>query len=206
MRNITAQFLAALLGARDNGIVPRTFVYITAKRIDDGSPVTLGMWTGDDDINIGVVSGITGNVENRVYYGALNLVIGDIPRVSDMTIQTLTIEMSQVAAVTQILSREYDLRLAKVEVHEMTLDVRTRQPSAIPQVAFLGEIDSAPLTTPAIGQDGKVSLSVNSDAISMLARINPAKSSFEGQKRRNGDGWGRYASTVATWNIQWGQK
>lgn len=38
MRNISPVFHDALLKARDNGIAPRKFVYITAKRLDNGLP------------------------------------------------------------------------------------------------------------------------------------------------------------------------
>ena len=57
-----------------------------------------------------------------------------------------------------------------------------------------------------MGQDGDITISCVSAAISMLERSNPVKSSYEGQKRRSGDEWGLYSSTIATWTIPWGQK
>lgn len=205
MKSIDGNFFSALTASRDQGIMPRQFIWITAKELNSTVPVTFGIWTGDDDISISVVSGTTGLPEARLYYGALNLTISDMPRVSDMTAQSISLEMSQVADVTQLIARGYDIRLAKVEIHEMTLDTATGQLSASPQLAFLGQVDTAPIETPAAGQDGKITLNVISDAISMLNRTNPQKSSYEGQKRRANDQWGKYASTVANWSIPWGQ-
>ncbi|MCM2472159.1 hypothetical protein HGO38_01540 [Rhizobium sp. CG5] len=206
MKNISTGFLAALVAAREDGIVPRRLVYITAKDRETGDPVEVGIWTGDDDVNIPVLSGLTGTEETRTYYGGLNLSVGEIPRVSDLTTQTVTIEMSQIAEITQLLVRGYDVRLAKVEIHDLLLDPRSRMPVAPAEIAFLGEVDGAPIDTPAAGSDGKITLNVVSDAISMLSRTNPAKSSYQGQKRRSDDRWGRYKGTVGNWELPWGQK
>ncbi|NTG46584.1 hypothetical protein G6M04_04300 [Agrobacterium rhizogenes] len=206
MKNITSAFFAALTGARDRGLVPRRFVWIKGKSFDTGVTNPIGLWTGDDDINITVVSGITGLPEARTYYGGLNLQVSPIARTADLTIQTVTITIGQIAPVAQQLVRGYDLRLAPVEIHDMAFDTVTRQPSAAPEIAFLGITDGAPIKTPAVGQDGNVEISAISAAIAMLERTNPAKSSYEGQKRRSGDEFGLYSSTVANWQIPWGQK
>lgn len=206
MKNITSAFLAALTGARDKGLVPRRFVWIIGKDIASGAPASIGLWTGDDDINITVTSGVTGLPEARAYYGGLNLQVSPIPRTADLTIQTVTITIGQIAPVAQQLVRGYDLRLAPVEIHDMAFDTATRQPSAAPEIAFLGIVDGAPINTPSVGQDGDVEISAISAAIAMLERTNPAKSSYEGQKRRSGDEFGLYSSTVANWQIPWGQK
>jgi hypothetical protein len=206
MKNITSAFFAALTGARDRGLVPRRFVWIKGKSFDTGVINPIGLWTGDDDINITVVSGITGLPEARTYYGGLNLQVSPIARTADLTIQTVTITIGQIAPVAQQLVRGYDLRLAPVEIHDMAFDTVTRQPSAAPEIAFLGITDGAPIKTPAVGQDGNVEISAISAAIAMLEHTNPAKSSYEGQKRRSGDEFGLYSSTVANWQIPWGQK
>ena len=83
MKNITSAFFAALTGARDKGLVPRRFVWITGKDLASGAPASIGLWTGDDDINITVTSGVTGLPEARTYYGGLNLQVSPIPRTAD---------------------------------------------------------------------------------------------------------------------------
>ena len=206
MKNITSAFFAALTGARDKGLVPRRFVWITGKDLASGAPASIGLWTGDDDINITITSGVTGLPEARTYYGGLNLQVSPIPRTADLTIQTVTITIGQIAPAVQQLVRGYDLRLAPIEIHDMSFDTGTRLPSAAPEIAFLGVADGAPVKTPAVGQDGDIEISAISAAIAMLERTNPAKSSYEGQKRRSGDEFGLYSSTVANWQIPWGQK
>ncbi|MFB2562424.1 hypothetical protein [Rhizobium sp. IMFF44] len=206
MKNPDPNFLAALQGARDNGLSIRSLVYFSVKKLD-GTPVELGVWTGDEDMAISVMSGVTGQMVYREYYGG-GLVedIDPIPRVSDLTIQTVTITLSQIASVTQQLARGYDIRLGKVEIHRAILDRKSRRPVSAPELDFMGEIDGSPIDTPQIGEDGGIQINAVSDAISMLTRKNPLKSSYEAQKRRSGDEFGKYASTVSTWDIPWGQK
>ncbi|WP_457662096.1 hypothetical protein [Sinorhizobium medicae] len=207
MRNITAALLTAITNARENGIVPRTLIYVTAKNRVIGLPESVGVWSDHEDANITVLSGITGLPETRLYHGAGALLeVSEIPRVSDLTIQTVTIGLSQIANVSQQLVREYDVRLAKVEIHQVLLDPKSGQLVSVEAPVFLGEVDGAPITTPAVGGEGSIELKVISDAISMLTRTNPRKSSYEAQKRRQGDEWGLYSGTVATWKIPWGQK
>lgn len=206
MKNVSAAYQAALLGARDGSLVPVTFVWFRAKNRATGLPEELGMWTWDEDLQINVLSGTTGLPVTRTYYGAVNLEVSDIPYVSDLTVQTVAIGMSQIADAAQQLVRGYDLRLAKCEIHEMTFDTLTGQLSSAPEIAFIGEVVGAPVKTPSIGNNGSIEISVISDAISMLTRTNPAKSSHEGQRRRRGDDWGINSSTIRNWPVPWGKK
>ena len=205
MRNLSPAFLAALQAAQDGGIVPVRLVWVQAKDRATGLPVEVGFWSGDEDQEITVVSGSTGLPVVRLYYGAVNLDISEITYVSDLTIQTVTVSVSQIADIAQQLVREFDVRLAKVEIHEMCIDPETGQLAAMPELAFLGEVDGAPIRTPAAGGEGSIDFAVRSDAISMLTRRNSRKSSHEGQRLRSGDEWGKYSSTVATWTVPWGK-
>lgn len=205
MRDISPSFLDALMRSQETGIAPRQFLYINAKRTEDNSPVSIGFWNGDDDITISVVSPITNLLEARNYYGFQNLQISPIIRNSKLQIEEVTVTLSQITNEAQQAIRGYDLRLAKAEVHECIMDGRS--PVAPPECVFLGEIDSAPLNTPEAGSDGNISVTMVSDAISMLNITNPLMSSFEGQKLRNpNDHFGKYASTVSKVDIPWGRK
>lgn len=207
MRNISAAFFNALNASRDTGISPRQFVWFTVKDRATGLPVNAGFWTGDEDIAITVISPITGLPEGRTYFGAQNLFISPIVRVTDATIQSVSISLSQISPAAQQLIRGYDARLGKVEIHEMLIQPRSNQVVSPPEIVFLGEVDKSPITTPSIGEDGSLDITAVSDAISMLSIKNPAKSSAEFQLRRNpNDSFGRYSSTIATWNIPWGTK
>lgn len=149
---------------------------------------------------------MTGLPVQRTYVGGVNLDIEEIPRVSDLTIQTVNISLSAIAGVTQQLVRTYDARLAKVEIHTGLLSTVSRNPVDEPEIEFLGEIDEAPIETGAVGEDSLITLAVRSDAIAMLTRTNPRRRSHEGQKRRLGDEFGRYSNVVGTWRVAWGTK
>lgn len=205
MRNISSDFLQALLKAQDNGIVPRQFLYINAKDALNNAPVSIGFWNGDHDISISVLSPITNLLEARNYYGFQNLSISPIVRNSKLQIEEVTVTLNHISPEVQQAARGYDLRLAKAEIHECVMDGRS--PISPPECVFLGEVDAAPINTPEVGSEGEISLTLVSDAISMLNIPNPLLSSFEGQKQRNpNDYFGKYASTVSKVDIPWGRK
>ncbi|WP_430259778.1 hypothetical protein [Neorhizobium sp. IRS_2294] len=207
MRNVDPDFMAALADAPERGIVPRKLVSITAREF--GHPTvleTVSFWTGDENVDITVTSGVDSQPSTRLFYGGVNLEIGSIPRVSNLTIQTVPVSISQLADPVQQLVRGYDVRLGKVEIWDMLLDPATRLPVGTPQLVFFGEVDGSPIDTPSVGGEGLVTIRCVSDAISMLTRKNYTKSSYEAQKLRGGDEWGKYANTVKTWRIPWGQK
>lgn len=206
MKNISAEMAAALAAGRDKGLVPRQLLLVEAIERSTGLPFLRGFWTGDDTIALGVPDRDTGIIVNREFIGGVNLDISPIPRVSDLTIQTVTVDLSQIAIAVQEIAREYDLRLAKADVYEVTLNPLTKLASGNPEIVFMGEVNGNPIDTPAVGDEGSIELELNSDAISMLTRTNPRKSSYEGQKRRSGDEWGKYSSTISSWSVPWGQK
>ncbi|MET3601807.1 hypothetical protein [Martelella mangrovi] len=205
MKNVSASFMDALVNARERGLVARSLVYVTARDRDTGVPVALGFWNGGEDIDIYVIDGESGSVVTRTYVSGVNLEVPEIPRVSDMTIQTVDIKFSQIAPAVQQLVRGWDVRLAPVEVHQLLLDPETGQAAGPAEVSFLGIVDGQPVETPAAGEEGAITLNLISSAIAMLARTNPLKSSHEGQKRRDGDEFGRYSGVVENWDIPWGQ-
>ena len=114
--------------------------------------------------------------------------------------------MSQIALPAQELVRGRDLRLARCEVHEMQVDLDTGQLATTPEIVFLGVVDGAPISTPAAGGEGGILIAIASEALLMLSRTNPRRSSHESQKRRSGDQFSRYASTVSSWDIPWARK
>lgn len=205
MRSISINNQLAVSQARDKGIIPRDFFWITVKHLETGDPAPFGFWTGDDTLSVDVMNANSGEIETRVYVGDVGLKIGDIPRVSDLTIQTIEVELSAIAPAVQSVIRGYDARLAKVEVHAGWLDTVSRGIVDLPEIDFLGEVNGAPIETGAAGGESKVTLNIVSDGISMLTRTNPSKRSYEGQKRRGGDEFGLHSNAVKAWRIFWGE-
>lgn len=205
MRNASPAFLTALNDARTKGIAPRRLLWVAGKRRDTGAPAPLGVWTGDEDLTFSVRDGQTGETVQRVYYGlGAALIIPSIPRVSDMTIQTLAIKLPHLHPVINSMIREHQPRFAKVDIHEVLLSTESRLLVGNPEIAFLGEVDGDPVETGAVGQEGSVTLNVASDAIRSLTRINHAKRSHAHQSQFNGDTFSMHTSAVANWDINWG--
>lgn len=204
MRNISVANQLALSNARDKGIKPRDFFSIWARDRETGDPVEICLWSGDEDVTLEVISGTTGLPVERVFYGGVNLERGEIVRSSDFTIQSLEVSFSAIAQVCKSIVFEHDPRLAKAELHEGWIDTASGLITDDPEIEFLGEVDGAPVTTGSVGQDSKITLKLVSDAISMLARRNPRKRSYEAQKRRSGDEFGKYRNSTQSWQVKWG--
>ncbi|MCK3776475.1 hypothetical protein MZK49_07000 [Ensifer sesbaniae] len=205
MLNAPAAVAVALEAAPQKGLSERRLVYVTVTDRATGDPVPIGAWTGDEDLTMQIISATTGLEETRTYYAMPALKVGEITCTTDMTVQSASIEMPQIADVVQALIRTHDARLARVEVHTLYLDVDTGQQLGT-LVDWVGEVDKAPIRTPPVGEEGAATFRTVSDLMSMLTRINPRKSSYEGQKLRQGDEWGKYASTAGNWKLPWGQK
>jgi len=205
MRSVSLATQQALTEARDKGLAPRQLLWITVKDRTTGAPGSFGFWSGDYPVDIPVISGTTGLQVTRTYTGDVNLSIGNIPRVSDLSMVQVEITMSAIPTITQQIVRGYEARLAKVEIHSLQLSPATRQPVAAAEIEFLAEVDSAPIETGAAGGESLIKFSVVSDAISMLTRTNPRRRSDEAQQLRGGDRINRYSNAISTWKIAWGQ-
>ena len=197
----TADYLLAR-----QGVIPRDFVWITAKNLVTGLPESAGFWNGLDTVDVTVISGTTGEEVTRTYaaWGSL-LKIDPIQRSPEINIRTIKLALSQISPAVQAIFRGYDTRLAPVEIHRGFMDLETHQPIAPPTVRFVGWINKAPINTPAVGGEGGISVDVVSHA-RMLTRTNSAKRSDESQKRRDGDRFRRYSSVADQWDFWWGEK
>ena len=211
MRNQPIAITNILAAATADGIVSRKAVWIVARSRDTGAEAALGVWSGDEDVNLSVLSGESGILVSRPYYGGGNLLkVGDYARTSDMTVQTVTIDLSHLADVARKIVREYDVRRARVEIHDIIFDPATGRPSAADLAEFTGIVDGSPIKTPKVGGEGSAVLSCVSEVMALLTRTNSEKSSYEAQKLRTeggevADELFKYASVVSTWeDIKWG--
>lgn len=187
------------------GHVPRYFVWIVARDRGTGAPATIGLWNGDDTVDVTVIRAETGQAETRTYHAAGSLLGHDpIPAVSDLSVRTIKVALSQINVAVQQAVRGYDARLARVEIHRGLLSLETRQLVAPPVSIFDGQANGAPIETPAVGKTGSVSLSVVSHT-RMLTRTNPQKRSDESQKLRSGDRFRRYSGVAGQWDFAWGE-
>lgn len=203
MRDISNENAAALAARR---LVARDFLWIVARNRDTGDPVPDGMWSDAGIQDFDVIDPDTNNSVNRTYYGAGTLVsISDIPMVSNLTVQTITIVMSQVHDRVQTLIRTYDCKQARVEVHRGLFDPSTRQLVDPAICRFVGFVDQVEVKTPAENEEGSVTFTCSSHTQEMT-RSNPDTRSHESQLLRDPtDTFYIDTAVVGTWEHFWGK-
>lgn len=203
MRDISAENLAALQARR---LVARDFLWIVARDRVTGNPVPDGMWSDVGTIMAPVINPDTGGAVSRSFTGAGTLVsISDIPLVSNITVQNVTITMSQVSDHVNDLVRAYDCKQARVEIFRGLFDPDTRNLVSPAPPRFVGFIDNIKITTPAEGDEGSVILSCASHTQEMT-RSNPDTRSDASQKLRNhNDDFYADTTVVGEWEHFWGK-
>ncbi|MBP0438416.1 hypothetical protein [Tianweitania sediminis] len=204
MRAISAANQAALAA---RVLVARDFLWIVARNRSTNAPEAVGFWSDVGDVSAQVRSPDTGQVENRAFYGSGTLIaISDIPLVANITVQTVTIDLSQLDELVEQAARLYDLRQAKVEIFRGLFNPDTRQMVAPAECRFAGFVDGAPITTPSEGEAGSVRLECRSHTQEMT-RSNPDTRSHASQILRSpGDDFFADAGTVGEWEVFWGRK
>lgn len=202
-RALSAGNIAALAERR---LVARDFIWFTVRNRTTGAPVSDGYWSDVGQINALVINPDTGAAVSRLFYGVGALIsISDIPLVSNLTIQNVSITLSQVADRVNDLIRTYDCKQGRVEVYRGLFDVASRVMVAPAVPRFVGTIDEAPITTPVEGQEGSVTLSCTSNT-QELTRSNPDTRSDASQKLRSStDDFYADVTVVGTWELFWGK-
>ncbi len=196
--NVTTALAARALVARD-------FLWIVARDRSTGAPVTDGMWSDVGNVTAEVIDPDTGMAVSRTFYGSGTLVqVSDIPLVSNVTVQRVTITMSQVDDRVEALIRTYDVRQARVEIFRGMFDPDTRLLVAPAVPRFVGFADEVEIRTASENEEGAVILTCASHTQEML-RSNPDTRSHESQKQRSAtDDFFVDATVVADWDIKWG--
>ncbi|MCE8421539.1 hypothetical protein LZ190_23305, partial [Rhodovulum sulfidophilum] len=163
--------------------------------------VMLGLWSGDEDIQI-TVPLPEGGTQSRTYIGGCGLSVSGLQYVGDLSDQPVTVTMSQIADAAQQLVRGYDVRMAECEIHATSM--RGGVFVSAPQVMWVGIVDEGPISTPGVGGEGGISLTVRDELLVQLSAVNPATSSNAHQRGRNAsDDFCKYASTVSSREVQW---
>lgn len=188
------------------GVIPRSFVWITAKNRDTGAAETVGFWNGLDSVDVSVIDGVSGLPVTRTYHAAGSLLaVGNITRTPELEVRTLRVGLSQISEAVQLVVRGYDVRHAPIEIHEGYLDLDSQQLVGDAIVDFVGWVNGAPIDTPAVNQNGGIQLDCVSHS-RMLTRTNPAKKSHEAQKLRSGDKFRQYNTVAGQWQYWWGER
>jgi hypothetical protein len=201
-RSVSAENYAALQARR---LVARDFLWFTVKDRTSGDPVFDGYWSDVGTYTADVVDPETGGTTSRQYFGSGTLIsISDIPIVSNLTVQNLTITLSQVADRVNDLIRTYECKQGRVEVHRGLFDPNTRALVAPATPRFVGYIDTIDIQTPKENSDGGVVISCTSHT-QELTRANADTRSDASQRLRSAtDNFYQDTAVVGSWQIFWG--
>ena len=199
MRNLSAATEAALLAGT---IVPRDFMRIVARNRTTGAPVEECFWSDVGNISAQVIDPETGNAVTYNFFGAGDLIgVDAIPLVSNLTVQTIGVQFSQIADTVNELVRVHDLSQARVEIFRGLYDPATMKIVDPAEPRFVGFIDGASIETPAEGEFGRVGVKCKSHTAE-LSRNNPDTRSDESQQERHpGDTFFQDVGNTAEENI-----
>lgn len=202
MKIYSPNTVAALAARR---LMPRDFLTITARDRATGAPVTVGFWSDLANVSALVVDPDTGAAVARDFYGSGSLIeISDIPAIAGVTVQNVTITMSQLHDQVEQAIRLYDCKQARVEIHTGLLDPDSRQLVDPAESLFVGFVDSIEVRTPSENEEGAAILTCTSGTQELL-RSNPATRSHEDQQvRAPGDAFFKDAAVCGDWDHYWG--
>jgi hypothetical protein len=203
----------ALVAAPQAGLVTRDAVTIFARDRSTGDTTTFAFWLGIDTVTTDVIDGDSGDTVSRTFVGQGGAVDGtplisvsDVPSTNDLSIREVSVVLSQLHPTVLDMITSCDVRLAAAQVHRFLLDPATQNVVAPPICHFIGYVDAAPLATPVPGDEGNITLTINSDT-QELTRVNPAKLADQTQQRRHaGDKALQYVAVLgAGIDLPWGE-
>lgn len=185
-------------------LVPRDFIRLTVRDRQTDAPYSEGYWSDVGDITATVVDPDTGSPVGHLFHGANELIeIDPIPRVSNLTVQSINVYLNQVHVKINNLLRFYDPKLGRVTIWRGLMGPNWRFASPA-QLRFDGFIDSPEFMTPKEGSFGYAVLSCKSRTAE-LTRGNPSTRSDEDQRARSAnDNFFQDVAVVGEWQGNWG--
>lgn len=203
MRNLTEETYAAL---QARALVARDFIWFVVKDRETGDPVTDGYWSDVGDVSAQVIDPNSGGVVARTFHGAGALIqISDIPLVSNITVQTVQVRLSQVSDRINDLIRGYECKQGQVQIWRGLFDPDSRLLVAPATPRFVGFVDNIEVNTPAENDDGGVMLTCVSHTQEMI-RYNPDTRSDASQRLRGAsDDFYQDTTVVGAWQHFWGR-
>jgi hypothetical protein len=191
---------------QDRRLVARDFIWFVVRDRSSGAAVTDGYWSDIGDIVAQYVDPDTGGTGSRTWSGAGSLIqISDIPLVSNITVQNITVTLSQVADRVNNLVRGYDCKQGRVEIYRGLFDPVSRVMVAPAAPRFVGFIDEAPITTPKEGESGDVTLTCTSNTVELTRANTDTRSDASQQLRRATDNFFTDVAVVGSWQQFWGR-
>jgi len=181
------------------GTDAQVLLWITAKNRETGAPETIGFWSGDDHQEF-LIGG-----EIRTYFGAGNVV--DVPPIIATTgfqIQYYRVKLPPLLDEVKTLMRQFEPRLAQVEIHSCPLDIDSGNPLAEPVRMFKGFLNEAPEELGRKGGESRTQLVLVTSARKLTLGLPLKRSSAELQRRNSSDRGREYSDIAGEWVVKWG--
>lgn len=191
---------------QSGALVSRDFIWFIVRDRSTGAPVTDGYWSDVGTTTAQVIDPETGGTVSRQFFGADGLIsISDIPLVSTLQVQTITIELSQASDRINDLIRTYDCKQATVQIFRGLFDPQTRAQSGPAFPRFYGFIDEAPIKTPAENATGNVTLTCTSNTQELMRSNSDTRSDASQRLRSATDNFYQDTAVVGLWESFWGR-
>ena len=184
-----------------SGTITHHLIWITARNRLTGADETLGLWTGDTD-RVFTIDGV-----DRTYIGAGALLGLDPIRFAvGLNVIYHSVTLSPYTDAVQAAMREYDARLAAVEIHQAAYDPQDMGLLSEPFRIVEGEINEITEDLPPQGGEASVTLSIASAARRFT--VSPAlfKSAGALKERSATDTFRKYVDVQGSIKVAWGEK
>jgi hypothetical protein len=181
-------------------MLAHVLVWVSARNRATGGTESIGFWTGADHAEF-VIGG-----ETRVYYGAGTALSVDPLRLqTGLQVRSQRVQLSQIAAETQLAIRGYDPRHAPVEIHRALFDPLTHALIGEPHLVLRGNIDKAPVRTPSKGETGSIEVEIATAARRLTKPLTRKRSDASLRARAGTDAFRQYASLADKVETPWGR-
>ncbi|MDE2250393.1 MAG: hypothetical protein KGL25_03190 [Gammaproteobacteria bacterium] len=199
MRTYTSG-IQAVLDARVT-LRQRILLWITAKDRTTGAAESVGFWNGFDNLDF-TINGVT-----RTYYGAGNMLgVDAITMVSGLTVQSQKVKLSAIAPEVELAIRQYDARLAPVEMHKAYFDPLSEALIDAPVQIFTGWVDKLQIDRAAENGNFTGTLTLVSAARALTRMLGTTKSDADLRRRSSTDAFRKYASIASAVTFFWGEQ
>ena len=204
MRIISPQNQALL---EAGSLVARDFIWFTVKQRGTNSPVSEGIWSGIENVNAMVREPDLQIVMTRPFTGAGTLVsVDNIPMTSNLAVQTITIDASQVQGDIERIVRDYDCQQGRVEIYRGLFDPSTMQQVDAAECRFVGFIDEIEIETPSENEVGAVRFNCVSHTQEVTRANAETRSTAYQYIRQSNDDFFKDAETAPEWELFWGSE
>lgn len=203
-REVSSEVYAAL---QDRALEARDFLWLEVKDRTSGAAVTDGYWSDVGQTTVDVIDPETGGSTSRTFFGAGSLIqISDIPLVSNLTVQNVTITLSPEDDRANDLIRTYECKFGKVQIFRGIYDPATQTLVSAATPRFVGFIDNIEILTPKENEDGAaVTLTCTSHTQEMTRSNSDTRSDASQQIRAPGDSFYADVTVVGAWEHFWGK-